>query len=265
MSYRDKQFKTCIVSVDEIGIATIQINRPKAFNSVNVKLLDETFEILEGCHYDPEVKVIIICGNENAFAAGADLKTIKDYNAFEARDFLDKAHKTIYAVEDNHKPTIAAVNGLALGGGLELVMACDIRIVADNATLGLPEINLGIFPGAGGTQRFPRNASICKAKQYIFTGDFFDAATAEKMGLINMVVSAAEVLDTAKKFAKKLTRKSPLALREAKNAINLSMDTDIKSGCRAEQLGWSMLFSSEDQKEGFYAFLKNRKAEFKGK
>lgn len=144
-------------------------------------------------------------------------------------------------------------------------MACDIRIVADNATLGLPEINLGIFPGAGGTQRFPRNASICQAKQYIFTGDFFDAATAEKMGLINMVVPAAEVMETAKKFAKKVAKKSPLAIREAKNAINNSMNMDIRSGSRAEQLAWSMLFASEDQKEGMTAFLENRKAEFKGK
>jgi len=137
--------------------------------------------------------------------------------------------------------------------------------VADNATLGLPEINLGIFPGAGGTQRFPKNASICQAKQYIFTGDFFDAATALSMGLINMVVPADQVMETAKKFAKKLMKKSPLALREAKNAINQSMNLDIKAGSRAEQLGWSMLFGSEDQKEGMKAFLEGRKAEFKGK
>jgi hypothetical protein len=128
-----------------------------------------------------------------------------------------------------------------------------------------PEINLGIFPGAGGTQRFPRSSSICIAKQYIFTGDFFDAATAEKIGLVNMVVPAAEVMDTARKFARKLCRKSPLALREAKQAVNMSMNLDIKSGCRAEQIAWSMLFSSEDQKEGMTAFLENRKADFKGK
>jgi enoyl-CoA hydratase/carnithine racemase len=265
MSYRDKQYETCLVSFEEPGIGILQLNRPKAFNAVNVLLLDEAYEIMEGFHLDPEVRVIVIKGNENAFAAGADLKAVSSYNAFEARNFLDKVHKTVFMIEDNHKPTIAAVNGLALGGGLEMVMACDIRIVADNATLGLPEINLGIFPGAGGTQRFPRNSSICLAKQYIFTGDFFDAATAERIGLVNKVVPAAEVIDTAMKFAKKLCKKSPLALREAKNAVNMSMNMDIKSGCRAEQIAWSMLFASEDQKEGMGAFLENRKAEFKGK
>lgn len=265
MSYRDKQYETCLISFEEPGIAILELNRPKAFNAVNIKLLEESYEIMEGFHLDPEVRAIIIKGNDNAFAAGADLKAVHQFNAFEARDFLDKVHKTVFMIEDNHKPTIAAVNGLALGGGLEMVLACDIRIVADNATLGLPEINLGIFPGACGTQRFPRSSSICIAKQYIFTGDFFDAATAEKIGLVNMVVPAAEVMDTARKFARKLCRKSPLALREAKQAVNMSMNLDIKSGCRAEQIAWSMLFSSEDQKEGMTAFLENRKADFKGK
>ncbi len=265
MSYREKEFKTLIITFEEPGILIMQLNRPKAFNAVNMQLLEDSYEALCGANDDPEVKAIIITGNENAFAAGADLRAVAGYNAFEARNFLDMVHKTIFMIEDNHKPVITAVNGLALGGGLEMVMASDVRIVADNATLGLPEINLGIFPGAGGTQRFPRNSSICIAKQYIYTGDFFDAATAEKIGLVNMVVPAAEVMDTAKKFAKKLCRKSPLALREAKNAVNMSMNVDIKAGSRLEQLGWSILFSSEDQKEGMNAFLENRKAEFKGK
>lgn len=265
MSYREKEYKTLLVSFEEPGIGIVQLNRPKAFNAVNMQLLEDSYDVLSNMQEDPEVKVIIITGNENAFAAGADLRAVAGYNAFEARNFLDMVHKTVFIIEDNHKPVIAAVNGLALGGGLEMVMASDIRIVADNATLGLPEINLGIFPGAGGTQRFPRSSSICLAKQYIYTGDFFDAATAEKIGLVNMVVPAAEVMDTAKKFAKKICRKSPLAIREAKNAVNMSMNLDIKSGSRLEQLAWSMLFSSEDQKEGMNAFLENRKAEFKGK
>lgn len=265
MSYREKEFKTILVSFEDPNIGILQMNRPKAFNAVNEQLLDEAYEALIAMQEDPEVKVIIVCGNENAFAAGADIRAVAGYNAFEARNFLDKVHRTVFAMEDNHKPIVAAVNGLALGGGLEMVMASDIRIVADNATLGLPEINLGIFPGAGGTQRFPRNASICLAKQYIYTGDFFDAATAEKIGLVNMVVPAAEVMDNAKKMARRIARKSPLALREAKNAVNMSMNTDIKTGSRLEQLGWSMLFSSEDQKEGMQAFLENRKADFKGK
>lgn len=262
--YRGVSYETINASVEN-GIGYLQFNRPKAFNAVNVKLLDESAEVLFAFNEDPDVKVIIIYGNENAFAAGADITAVAKYNAFEARNFLDKVHRTQFAIEDNHKPTIAAVRGLALGGGLEVVMACDIHIIGDNATLGLPEINLGIFPGAGGTQRFPRQAAINIAKQYVFTGDFFDAETAYRIGLANMVVPADEVMETAEKIARKISRKSPLALREAKNAVNMSMNTDIKTGCRMEQIAWSMLFSGEDQKEGMQAFLENRKAEFKGK
>ncbi len=265
MSYRDKEYKTMLLSFEDPGIAIIQFNRPKAFNAVNNDFLDDIYEISIGCQEDPEVRCMIYTGNEQAFAAGADLKAVAKYNAFEARNFLDKVHRAIFAVEDNHKPSISAINGLALGGGLEIVLSSDIRVAADNATFGLPEINLGIYPGGGATQRMPRNTSICLAKQYVFLGEFFDAATAEKIGLINYVVPAAEVMDTARKIAKKLCRKSPLALREAKQAINMSMNTDIKSGCRLEQLGWSMLFSGEDQKEGMNAFLENRKANFTGK
>lgn len=263
-NYKGKEYKTILAWVEE-GIGYIQLNRPKAFNAVNETLLNDSYDVLTLMSEDPDVRCIIIHGNENAFAAGADLKAVAGYNAFQARNFLDLVHRTVFAIEDNHKPVIAAVNGLALGGGLELMMACDIHIVADNATLGLPEINLGIFPGGGGTQRMPRHTSICIAKQYIFTGDFFDAETAYRIGLVNMVVPAAEVMDAAKKMARKISRKSPLALREAKYSVNNSMNLDIKSGSRAEQIAWSMLFASEDQKEGMNAFLENRKAEFKGR
>lgn len=262
-NYKGKEYKTVLAWVED-GIGYIQLNRPKAFNAVNETLLNDSYDVLTLMSEDPDVRCIIIHGNENAFAAGADLKAVAGYNAFQARNFLDLVHRTIFAIEDNHKPTIAAVNGLALGGGLELMMACDIHIAADNATFGLPEINLGIFPGGGGTQRMPRHTSICIAKQYVFTGDFFDAETAYRIGLINMVVPAAEVMDAAKKMARKISRKSPLALREAKQAVNNSMNLDIKAGSRAEQIAWSMLFSSQDQKEGMNAFLENRKAEFKG-
>jgi len=263
-NYKGKEYNTILAWVED-NIGYVQLNRPKAFNAINETLLNESYEVMNLMSEDPEVRCIIIHGHENVFAAGADLKAVANYNAFQARNFLDLVHRTIYAIEDNHKPVIAAVNGLALGGGLELMLACDIHIVADNATFGLPEINLGIFPGGGGTQRMPRHTSICIAKQYVFTGDFFDAQTAYRIGLVNMVVPAAEVMDTAKKMARKISRKSPLALREAKQSVNNSMNMDIKTGCRAEQIAWSMLFSSEDQKEGMKAFLEKRKAEFKGR
>jgi enoyl-CoA hydratase/carnithine racemase len=263
-AYKGKEYKTILAWLED-GIGYMQFNRPKAMNAVNDVLLAESIEVLEAYSSDPEVRVIIICGNENVFAAGADLKAVYPMNPFQARDYIDLVHKCLFAIEDNHKPVIAAVRGLTLGGGLETVLASDIRIIAENSTLGLPEINVGIYPGGGGTQRMPRSVSICLAKQYVFTGDFFDAATAYRMGLVNMVVPADEVMEAAKKMARKLSKKGALALREAKNAVNMSMNTDIKTGCRMEQIAWSMLFSSEDQKEGMGAFLENRKAEFKGR
>lgn len=263
-AYRGKEYNTVKAWVED-GIGYLQFFRPKAMNAVNEELLDESREVLNAYSTDPDVKVIIIHGNEKAFAAGADIKAVFSLNAFGARDFDDKVHATIFAVEDNHKPVVTAVRGVALGGGLELVLSSDIRIVAEDATLGLPEINIGIFPGGGATQRLPRNCSIAIAKQYIYTGDFFNAQEAYRIGIANKVVPADQVMETAVKMAKKIAKKSPLALREAKNAVNTSMNTDIKAGCRAEQLAWSMCFASEDQKEGMGAFIEGRKPEFKGK
>ncbi|MGE5380853.1 MAG: enoyl-CoA hydratase/isomerase family protein [Methylocystaceae bacterium] len=264
MSYRDVTYDNVICKVEE-SIGYLQINRPKAMNSINIPLMNDMIAVMEGFNTDPEVRVVIIYGHERAFAAGADIKAVAGYNAFEARNFLDLVHKSMFTIEDHHKPVITAVQGVALGGGLELVLASDIRIVAEDAKLGMPEISIGIFPGAGGTQRFPRNISMCQTKELVYTGDFIDGATAAKMGFINRAVPSDKVMETAVKMAKKIAKKSPLALREAKNAINQSMNLDIKAGCRAEQLAWSMLFSSEDQKEGMKAFMEGRPANFTGK
>ncbi|MGE5370904.1 MAG: enoyl-CoA hydratase/isomerase family protein [Solirubrobacterales bacterium] len=258
------KFETLLYEVAD-GIGILTINRPKAMNSVNDRLLEETYVALEMMEKDPAVKAIIITGGDKVFAAGADIKAVSEYNAFEARAFIDLVHKTIFKLEDNQKPTIAAICGFALGGGTELALACDVRIAADNATFGLPEISLGIYPGGGGTQRLPRLIGLGRAKELIFTGDFFPAQRAYEMGMINQLVPADQVMDAAKKLARKLTKKPPLALRLAKSAINASMNTDIKSGCRLEQEGFAMLFASADQKEGMGAFLEGRKANFQGK
>lgn len=263
-SYRDREYKY-IKAWLEGNIGYMQFNRPRAMNAVNFGLLDESIKVLHEYQEDPQVRVIIIQGDERSFAAGADLNDWYRLNPFEARNGDDKVQNTIFAVEDNHKPVIAAVRGIALGGGLELVLACDIRIIAEDAVLGFPEINLGIFPGGGGTQRMLRHTSLAMAKYYIFTGDFFTAHDARRMGIANLVVPADQVLPKARRLAQKLAEKSPLALREAKNAINMSMNTDIKTGCRLEQIAWSMLFSSQDQKEGMKAFLEGRKPVFTGK
>jgi len=263
-SYRGLTYETILAYVED-GIGYVQYNRPKAMNAVNPKMLAETTDVLNAYSYDPEVKVIIICGNDKVFCAGADLAAVAKMTAFEARDYLDGVHRVQAALEDNHKPSIAAVRGLALGGGFEFTLSCDIRIAGDDVTFGMPEINLGIMPGGGGTQRWIRSGSICTGKYYMFTGDFFNAQQALQMDLINQVVPAAEVMDVAKKIAKKIGKKSPLALREAKACINNSMNLDIKSGLKSEQVAWAMLFASEDQKEGMGAFLESRPAVFKGK
>lgn len=257
-------FECLLYEVKEsVGILTI--NRPKAMNSVNRQLLEETCVALDMMDKDPEVKAIIITGGEKVFAAGADIKSVSAYTAFEARDFIEQVHRTIFAIEDHHKPIVAAICGFALGGGTEMALACDIRISADNATFGLPEINIGIYPGGGGTQRMPRVVGLGRAKEMVLTGDFFTAQRAYEIGLVNQLYPTDQVMPAAMKLAKKLAKKPPLALRLAKQALNNSMNTDIKTGCRLEQEGFSMLFATADQKEGMGAFLEGRKAEFKGK
>lgn len=263
-SYLGKVYKNILAYVED-GIGYMKFNRPKAMNAVSLELLDEAIIVLEQFKYDPEVRVILIYGEPNTFAVGADLRDWHWRTPFEARDGDDKVQNTIMALEDNHKPIIAAVQGLALGGGFEMILACDISIVDENAMLGLPEITLGIFPGGGGTQRLTRNISICQAKQLVFTGELITGRAAAEMGLINRAVPSDQVMDEAKKVARKLMGKSALALREAKQAVNNSMNMDIKSGCRSEQLAWSMLFASHDQKEGMQAFLEGRKPKFTGR
>ena len=265
MSYLEKEFKTIKVEIIEDGIAQITLNRPKAFNAVNTLLMQENCEILAGIQDDPTVRVFIVTGDDNAFAAGADLKEVSGYSAFQANLFDDLVHRSIFALEDNPKPSIAAVKGLCLGGGLEMALACDMRVISETATLGLPEISIGIYPGGGATQRLPRQLPLGLAKELILTGDFFDGKKAGEYGLANYVVPADEVMEKAMKLAKKIAKKPPLAVRSAKLALNMSMNTDIKTGSYIEQLGWSMLFSSEDQKEGMGAFVEKRKAIFQGK
>ncbi|MGE5421817.1 MAG: enoyl-CoA hydratase/isomerase family protein [Ignavibacteriales bacterium] len=257
-------YETIIYEVEEpIGILTL--NRPEAMNAVNLQLLTDSYNALCEMEADPAIKVIVIKGSENVFAAGADIKQFSTMNAFEAREFIQQVHKTIFKIEDNLKPVITAIRGVALGGGLEMCLASDIRVAADNATFGLPEINLGIYPGGGGTQRMPRLAGLGNAMEYVLTGDFFPATRAYEMGLLNYIVPAEEVVPTAMKLAKKISKKSVLAVRMAKSAVNRSMDTDIKTGSLLEQEGFSMLFASHDQQECMCAFVEKRKAVMNGK
>jgi enoyl-CoA hydratase/carnithine racemase len=261
MSYADREFKTMLLTIED-GIAVCQFNRPKAFNAVNEQFLDDIYEVSMGCHFDPEVKVIIYTGNDKAFAAGADLKAVADMNVVEARAFMHKVHRAIFAVEDNAKPAIAAVEGLALGGGLEIALSCDIASFADNADIRLARFYPRFLPGGGGTSETPRNCSSIPWPNVDLTGRF-RCRLADKIGL--QPGFPLEQPWKQQKLAKKITRNSPLALKEAKTSINNSMSMDIKSGCQAEQAAWALLFATEDQKEGMHAFLENRKAVFTGK
>lgn len=259
--YRGVEYKTVLAWVEE-QIGYVQFNRPKELNAINPQLLEEFSEVLTAFDADPKVRVIIICGDEKSFCAGADLKEMAKMSSFEARNYLDPSRRAI--MEDIQKPVITAIRGLALGGGFEIILSSDIRIAGEKAIFALPEIRLGMFPGGGGTQRWIHSGSICTAKYYIFTGDFFDARTALKMDLINMVVADDDVMNRAAKIAKRIAKKSTLALREAKQCINNAVNMDLRSGLKSEQIAWAILFSSSDPKTGINAYLEGKEAVFEG-
>ncbi len=243
----------------ENGIAVVSLNRPRELNALNKKMVLELDKAFEELAADKQVKVVIITGEKN-FVAGADIRNMIDLNPEMAKEFAFR--HTFNKIENCPKPVIAAISGFALGGGLELALACDLRIAAPNAKVGFPEINLGIFPGAGGTQRLPRLIGTAKAKELIYTGDIIGAAKAEKYGLVNAI--ADDPLDEAMKLAKKLIVKAPVALKLAKQCINLAFDVDAKTGFEFEAINWASTFATEDQKEGMKAFMEKRKAVFTG-
>ncbi|NPV27340.1 MAG: enoyl-CoA hydratase [Firmicutes bacterium] len=263
MSYRDKKYNTMLVTIED-NIAIIQYNRPEALNATNEEMINERIEIFAEVGKDPEIKAVIITGGEKVFCAGGDLVSFSKFGVVEARQFADKVVASQRLFVDMPKPTIAAVAGYAFGGGMESVLACDLRIAADNARFALPEINVGIFPGGGGTQRLVQNISICKAKEMIFFGEPIDAQTALELGIVNKVVPVNELMDTAKTWAKKLAKKPPIALRMAKMAINAAWSCDLETGLKLETDAWSMLYGTADQKEGMRAFIEKRKPVFNG-
>jgi enoyl-CoA hydratase len=238
------------------GIGIITLNRPKSMNSLNGELLRETGALLAEIAADDEVRVVILTGSEKFFAAGADITEVgKIATAADAHRFLKTAHAVFNGLEDLEKPVIAAISGLALGGGCELALACDIRICADNAIFGQPEIKIGVIPGAGGTQRLPRVIGLTKAKELLYTGDSMDAREALRVGLVSKVVPVGTVLDEAKALAGKIARQPSVALRVTKDVVNTGMSLDLKSAILYEARCFEMLFDTEDQKEGMAAFV----------
>lgn len=259
------EFKNTLYEKSE-GIATITINRPHALNALNTETMREISARLEDARKDGNIKVIVITGaGEKAFSAGADLEVMKEVNAVRGVDLSRLGQKLTTEIEELGKPVIAAINGYALGGGLELSMACDIRIASENAKLGQPEVNVGLIPGWGGTQRLPRFVGKAIAKEMIFTGKMIDAKTAERMGLVNKVVPADQLMPAVKELAKELMSKPPIALKLAKELINNSTETDLRIGLIHEAESFGILASTEDFKEGINAFLEKRKPHFKGK
>lgn len=246
-------------------VAVITINRPEKRNALNIQTRAEGAAILDELRADDSVRVVIITGaGDKAFIAGADIAEFADRTAISQREIMLE-RGLFNAVETFPKPIIAMVNGYCLGGGCEVALACDIRVASETASFGQPEINLGIIPGGGGTQRLPRLVGEGKAMEMILTGEIIDAQTAFNLGLVNHVVPADQLEIKTMEIANRIAEKSPIALRLAKEAIKLASRSNLDEGLRREVDLFALCFSSADKDEGVTAFLEKRKPEFKGK
>lgn len=247
----------------EKHIALIQLNRPKELNALNLQLMQELRDTLKQLDVNEAVRVIIITGNEQAFAAGADIKQMADKTAIDM--LLIDQFSTWDQIRKTRKPIIAAVSGFALGGGCELAMTCDMIIASESARFGQPEIKIGVMPGAGGTQRLTRALGKAKAMELVLTGRFLSAEEAHFYGLVNKVVPVEMYLYETVALAKEIAAMSPIASMLAKEAVNRSFETHLDEGLHFERKNFYLAFASEDQKEGMAAFVEKRKADFKGR
>jgi len=252
-----------ILVFTEGAVGRVQLNRPQALNALNSKLMTELVDALQTFEADPEIRCILLHGDEKAFAAGADIKEMADQGAIDmyARDFIS-LWDAVYRI---HKPIVAAVSGYALGGGCELAMICDMIIASETARFGQPEINIGVLPGAGGTQRLTRAVGKATAMDMVLTGRMMGAAEAKAAGLVSRVVPPEAYLTEAQKVAADIAAKSPVALQLAKEAVLNAFETTLAGGVHLERRLFYMAFASEDQKEGMKAFMEKRKPDFKGR
>lgn len=260
------EFKNLLYT-KENSIAKVAINRPDVRNALNLATRRELREVLRDIESDENVRVLIITGaGDKAFIGGADVSELKQLNPVAAEAYASTLGAQLYAdIENLRVPVIAMINGFCLGGGCELAMCCDIRIASETAKLGQPEINLGIFPGGGGTQRLPRLVGWGRAKELMFTGRLVDAAEAGRIGLVDKVVPPDKLDSTVKEIADAIASKSPLIMKLLKKSINKGMYSDMGAGLGYEKANWSLCFGTADSMEGLSAFLEKRKAEFKGK
>jgi len=254
-----------IISESNNGINTITINRPKKLNALNIETIDELHNALSNANDDKSVKVIIITGSgDKAFVAGADISEFADFDVEEGKELAAEGQKKLFDfIENLSTPVIAAVNGFALGGGLELAMSCHFRVASDNAKMGLPEVSLGVIPGYGGTQRLPQLVGKGRAMEMIMTAGMIDANTSKDYGLVNHVTSQEELLPLVEKIASKIMRNSSVAISAAIKAINANYK-DGKNGFKVEISQFGKCFGTEDFEEGTTAFLEKRKADFPG-
>jgi enoyl-CoA hydratase len=248
------------------AIATITVNRPKALNALNRAVLEEITRVLRDVRHDASVRVLIVTGaGDRAFVAGADIAAMSEMSATEGLEFTRLGHRVMHTFEDLPIPVIAAVNGFALGGGLELALACDLIIASEKARFGQPEINLGLIPGFGGTQRLPHRIGQARARELIMTGETFDGKTAFEWGLVNKVVAPDQLIPETRKLAEKLATKSGFTLRQAKAALRASFTMEEDAGLRFEQNAFGLVFASSDRVEGTKAFVEKREPKWQHK
>ena len=248
------------VTLEQKGpVGVITMNRPEALNALNDQVLRDLDQILDQVEENDEILVAVFTGAGRSFVAGADIGQMSTLTAAEGKKFGVLGNQVFLKLENLSKPTIAAVNGFALGGGCELSMACDIRIASEKAKFGQPEVGLGITPGFSGTQRLPRRVGIAKAKELIFSGKVIGAAEAEKIGLVNAVYAPEELIPGAIAMAKSFTANAPIAVKYSKACIDRGMQMDIDDGIALENELFAMCYATADQKEGMGAFLEKRK------
>ncbi len=248
----------------EDGIAVLTIDRQEKLNALDPQVTEEIGQALLEIEAEGPRAIIVTGAGERSFVAGADISAMSVMSPLEAKRFSEIGHAAMALLDRSPVPTIAAVNGYALGGGCEVAIACDVRIAAENATFGFPEVSLGILPGMGGTQRLPRLIGPAFAKELIFTSRRIGAEEAREIGLVNRVVPQGEALKVAKELAAEIAANGPLAVRHAKAATNQALDVDLVSGLGYEADQFALLFATEDAREGMAAFAERRKPEFEG-
>lgn len=258
-------YATLLLEVADDGIAILKVNRREAMNALNPQVVIELIAAFKEIEQNENVRVVIFTGDGKAFISGADIKAMSVFTPQEARVFSKNGHTLTELMESIGKPIICAVNGYALGGGTELALACDFIYASEKAKFGLPEINLGIFPGFGGTQRMSRLIGKCQAKELMYTGRMITAQEAKELGIVNKVVPAEDLLEEAKKTASLIASKGAWSLRLAKSAIETGYDLAMANANQNEGEAFALCFSHPDQKEGMTAFIEKRKPNFTSK